>query len=283
MLKRITSGLVLVALIACAEDATDGRTGRNARAGDDDILLFETDETDETDAVCEPENLTQACRCDGGVPGRQVCSDALTWDACECALTPTLVVDDSAANKLTATFNWKRTDPVDRGEACKPGHYDGKLDGLYNAPSASNTPVPIVSVDATGAAGLQLDLVQGGNGEFLTVTGGHFNGVALAIFPFKADFADGMLDCTTGLFRARLVNGSYEVFFEGFYGGKVTYQFEGDIVARYDPQTDSLVDGRWSVSEGAVMPPAISPDEPPPTFPTAQAGGTGTWSAKWTR
>ena len=49
------------------------------------------------------------------------------------------------------------------------------------------------------------------------------------------------------------------------------YQFEGELVARYDAATNSLVDGRWSVTEGAVAAPAISPDEPVPLFPP----GTG--------
>jgi hypothetical protein len=53
MLKRITNGLVLVALIACGEDATDGWTGRNVRAGDEDIPLFETGDISETDDIEE--------------------------------------------------------------------------------------------------------------------------------------------------------------------------------------------------------------------------------------
>ena len=141
--------------------------------------------------------------------------------------------------------------------------------------------MPIVSVDVTGAPGFQIDLAEGGSGEFLIVTGGKLNGTALAIFPFEADFADGQLDCATGLFRAKIINGTYIVFFDGFYGGNVQYYFEGDIVARYDAATQSLVDGRWSVTEGSVAAPTISPDQPPPVFPAAQAGGTGTWSASW--
>lgn len=282
MSKIIPSVLALIGLCACA-DAGSGRDVRQPRAGadpgDGDVLLFDNGETG---TACATANLTQACRCDG-VAGRQVCTQALQWGACECAVGANLPTLEPAANKLAASFSWKRTDSASKGTACKPGHYDGVLDGLYNAPSAFNAPVPIVSVDVTGQAGMQVDLAPSGNGEFLTVTGGKLNGVALAIFPFQADFADGMLDCTTGIFRARLVNGRYVVFFDGFYGGKVMYQFEGDIVARYDAQAEALVDGRWSVSEGSVPPPAISPDMPPPLFPPAQAGGTGTWSATWTR
>jgi hypothetical protein len=138
-----------------------------------------------------------------------------------------------------------------------------------------------VSVDVTGALGLQLELSPGGNGEFLEVTGGSFTGVALAIFPFEAKLADGTLDCTTGMFQARIVDGSYIVFFDGFYGGMVMYLFEGIMVARYDAQARALVDGRWAVAENGAMPPAVVAGQPPPLFPLGQAGGSGTWSAAY--
>jgi hypothetical protein len=249
-----------------------------------------------TGTACSTHNRTQACQCDG-TPGRQACGSNLIWGSCECLAGPS---DGGAAgsgggssiasgfrdppeNDLAARFDWLRTEPGAGGVDCKPGRYEGAMDGLYNAPSAFNAPVPIVSVDVTGQPGLVVELAPGGNGEFLVVTGGAVNGTALAIFPFQAEFADGQLDCSTGIFRARLINGSYVVFFDGFYGGSVVYDFEGDIVARYDPATASLVDGRWSVSEGTAPPPAISPDQPPPIFPAAHAGGTGTWTATWAR
>lgn len=288
--------VLIVALLSvgCSQEATDSRRPASIGAtGTGGVVGGAAQVPNSFSGTgCSPVNMTQGCEC-GAQPGRQVCGRNRKWGPCECAATTSgtggsVVIGqgagDPAANKQPASFSWLRTEPGTGGAGdCKPGHYDGSLDGLYNAPSAFNAPVPIVSVDVTGAAGFQIDLAKGGSGEFLTVTGGKFSGVALAIFPFEADLADGRLDCATGLFRARIINGTYVVFFDGAYGGKVMYEFEGELVARYDAATASLVDGRWSVTEGSVPPPAISPDQPPPVFPPAQAGGTGTWTAQWTR
>lgn len=265
-----------------SRSAGGGLAGSMATEEDGQLVVSNND----TGQECSLPNVTQACSCGDSVAGRQVCGLGRTWGQCTCLDSESESVavlsgSDPPANKGEASFDWLRTAPGTGGGSCRPGHYGGVLDGLYNAPSAFTAPVPIVSVDVTGAPGFQIDLAKSGNGEFLTVTGGGLNGVALAIFPFEADFTDGVLDCSTGILRARIVNGSYVVFFDGFYGGKVMYQFEGELVARYDPATNSLVDGRWSVTEGAVPHPDISPDMPPPIFPPAQAGGTGTWSAQW--
>ncbi|MDD9964789.1 MAG: hypothetical protein OXR73_01080 [Myxococcales bacterium] len=284
------------ALFGCAEADDRPQRARQDFARDFDVQSqgdgLATFRDANTGSACQLQNTTQACSCKE-LPGRQVCGASQVWGACEC-LEPSsnatagaggpLAGREPPSNKGAATFEWLRTAPNTGGaaNACKPGRYAGALDGLYNAPSAFNAPVPIVSIDVTGAPGLQLELSAGGNGEFLKVTGGKFSGVALAIFPFEAEFADGMLDCRTGEFRARIVNGTYVVFFDGFYGGKVMYEFEGEMVARYDAATSSLMGGRWAVSEGGVPPPTIAPDQDPPIFPPLQAGGTGTWSAAWT-
>ena len=293
--------VAILALLGAAHGCADGTrasstrssadldpTQREPRAGDDGTVVFNNAVTG---TQCDAANLTRACQCDDN-PGRQVCGQNRVWGSCEC-LDPEIVGSAGTgalstgsgppANKAAASFDWLRTAPQTGGASgeCVPGRYAGALDGLYNAPSAFNAPVPIVSVDVTGAPGLQIDLAKGGNGEFLTVTGGYFSGVALAIFPFEADFADGTLDCATGEVRARIVNGTYVVFFDGFYGGSVVYQFEGEMVARYDAQTRTFRYGRWAVSEGSIMPPTISPAQPPPVFPIGHAGGTGTWTATW--
>ncbi|MGD8863048.1 MAG: hypothetical protein PVI30_23745 [Myxococcales bacterium] len=300
-LASLPALLALLALLAgCSGDAASsvrrdaptGDTSSPVRSGNSGTLLFNNTSTG---TACAAANLTRACDCEG-TPGRQICGGNQVWGACECldplagtgsgaagagggGGSPLASFADPPENDLPARFEWLRTEPGSSGGGCQPGLYAGSLDGLYNAPSAFNAPVPIVSVDVTGAPGLQLDLASSGNGEFLEVRGGSLNGTALAIFPFEAEFADGQLDCSTGEFRARIINGTYVVFFDGFYGGSTVYQFEGEAVARYDATTSSLVDGRWAVSEGATVPPAISPDQPPPVFPPAQAGGTGTWTA----
>lgn len=294
MRRVIIIGALLMVATAC--NSTDTGTRQIGPLGEGDSQVVSQDDSGvlasnaSTGNACGTINATQACAC-GELSGRQVCGQNGRWGLCECLNLGTdgpngggvVASNDPPINKAPANFDWLRTEPGAGGGDCRPGHYEGSLDGVYNAPSAFTAPVPIVSVDVTGQPGFQIDLAKGGNGEFLTVTGGSLNGTALAIFPFEAEFADGMLDCATGLFRARIINGSYIVFFDGFYGGKVMYTFEGEIVARYDASTSSLVDGRWSVSEGSVAPPAITPDEPPPIFPPAQAGGTGTWTATWTR
>ncbi|MFI5309021.1 MAG: hypothetical protein ACHQ53_16825 [Polyangiales bacterium] len=251
-------------------------------------------------STCAPANATRACQC-GASAGRQVCGASRSWNPCECqgstgggagsgavpgAGDPALADADPQQNKLPAHFDWLRTDPGSAGgsASCMPGHYEGMLDGGYQSPVAFQAPVPIVSIDVTGNPGLQFDLASGGNGEFLTVTGGHVDGTALAIFPFRVDFADGQLDCATGKFRAKLVNGSYDVFFGAFIPGQTTtYQFEGYAVADYDPSTRSFVNGRWSVAENGEMPPDISPGQDPPPFPAGFSGGTGTWTTQFVR
>jgi hypothetical protein len=249
-------------------------------------------------AACRPTSLTQPCMC-GASKGRQVCGASGAWGSCEClgqsagggagasgAGSLATAGLDPAANKLPAHFDWLRSDPGSAAGAgtCRPGHYEGMLDGLYASPVIYTAPVPIVSIDVTGNPGLQLDLASGGNGEFLIVTGGHVDGTALAIFPFRVDFADGQLDCATGKFRAKLVNGSYDVFFGTFIPGmSSTYNFEGYAVANYDAKTNSFVDGRWSVAENGNTPPAIMAGVDPPAVDLGSPGGTGTWTVKWVR
>jgi hypothetical protein len=244
--------------------------------------------------ACMFTNLTQACSC-GNLAGRQLCGSDGQWSACDCLAAADGGVSnggnsagsitDPPDNKKPAHFVWLETDPsMKGGGACMPGHYEGKLDGVYQSPVAFTAPVPIVSIDVTGKPGLQFDLGAGGNGEFLTVKGGHLEGTALATFPFRADIQDGQLDCASGMFKAKLVNGSYDVFFGAFIPGQsMTYMFTGYMVARYDGATRSFVDGRWSVAEGTTMPPAISPGQTPPPFPPAAAGGTGTWTTTWVK
>ncbi len=288
-MRRLCSVSWLCLLAACAADSPDsGRSADSLPAAHHGSATSSAG----AGAACSPANLTRACRC-GADPGRQVCS-AGTWSACEClgggagaggasAGGALATGGDPVANKLPASFDWLRTNPTaGSSDSCMPGHYEGMLDGGYQSPVAFEAPVPIVSIDVTGNPGLQLDLASSGNGELLTVSGGHVDGTALAIFPFRVDFADGQLDCSTGKFRAKLVNGSYDVFFGPFIPGQTdTYYFEGYAVADYDASTRSFVNGRWSVAENGEMPPAIATDQDPPAFPPGFSGGTGTWTASF--
>jgi len=245
----------------------------------------------DTGKECGGPNRTQTCTC-GALAGRQVCSAQQTWGACEC-LDPMAggaagmggggpdlgsVGRDPAANKLAASFQWLRTDGANSLPICLPGRYEGSFDGGYNSPAAFTAPVPVAAADVTGMPGLRFDLGSGGNGEFLTITGGMMDGVADFVFPFRAVVADGQLDCSTGLFRAKILMGSYDVFFLAFTG-----YFEGDMVARFDPATRSFVDGVWAVMEDGAAPPPIEPGTTPPIIPFGSAGGAGTWTTSWVR
>jgi hypothetical protein len=293
--------IVLVCLAGCGADSGSGRESSDGVPSAASGGVAGARAAAPASAACAPANLTRACSC-GAAAGRQVCGASGAWNACECqagaggaagsgaqaGLDPALAGADPQQNKLPARFDWLRTDPgsVSAGgsASCMPGHYEGMLDGGYQSPVAFQAPVPIVSIDVTGNPGLQFDLASGGNGEFLTVTGGHVDGTALAVFPFRVDFADGQLDCATGKFRAKLVNGSYDVFFGAFIPGQTTtYHFEGYAVADYDPKTRSFANGRWSVAEDGAMPPDVSPGMEPPPFPPGFSGGTGTWTTAWVR
>jgi len=275
--------LCLLASTACAgEEVTRPRVV----PGDNGTVMFNGGDTGKE---CLAQNRTQACAC-GALMGRQVCSAQQTWGACEC-LDPMAngaagmgggdlggVGRDPANNKLAASFEWLRTDPGSSQPICLPGHYEGSFDGGYNSPAAFTAPVPVAAADATGMPGLRFDLGSGGNGEFLTITGGVMDGVADVVFPFRAVVADGQLDCATGLFRAKILMGSYDVFFLAFTG-----YFEGDMVARFDPATRTFVDGVWAVMEDGAAPPPIQPGTEPPIIPFGMAGGAGTWTTTWVR
>jgi len=268
---------LLCLLGACTAEAGTGRRGNAA-----------LDQDGATGQACAATNLTQGCTCNGA-PGRQVCSAAGAWGACEC-LDPGGGAaggaggggggntggpfTDPPANKLAASFLWLRTPVGAPSSDCLPGHYEGSFDGGYQAPLAFNTPIPVFSQDISGKPGLRFDLMAGGSGEFLEVKDGKMDGVADGLFPFTADIV-GQLDCASGQFRARLENGQYIV-------GVIPYQFAGDFVARYDPATRSFVDGRWAVMEGGATPPPVDPSQPPPTIPAGQSGGAGTWTTMWT-
>lgn len=266
-----------------SEEVTRGRL----MPGDNGTVMFDGGDTGKQ---CRAPNRTQACTCNA-LAGRQTCTAQLTWSACECLDPmaggggtagmgggPNGSIDDPPANKLAATFEWLRTDPGTSAPICLPGRYEGTFEGGYNSPAAWNAPVPVIAADATGMPGLRFDLGAGGNGEFLTITGGMMDGVADVVFPFRALITDGQLDCATGLFRAKLTMGSYDVFFLAFTG-----YFEGDMVARFDPATRSFVDGVWAVMEGGKTPPPIQAGMDPPIIPLGESGGAGTWTTTWVR
>lgn len=278
--------LCLLASTGCSsEEAPRGRVS----PGQGGTVMFDGGDTGKG---CGALNRTQPCACDA-LAGRQTCTAQLTWSACEC-LKPAddgvagmgggggsnnpSTSADPPANKLAASFEWLRTDPGSSAPICLPGHYEGTFDGGYSSPAAWNAPVPVAAADATGMPGLRFDLGSDGNGEFLTITGGVMDGVADVVFPFRAMITEGQLDCSTGLFRAKITMGSYDVFFLAFTG-----YFEGDMVARFDPASRSFVDGVWAVMENGKTPPPIMAGQDPPLITPGESGGAGTWTTTWVR
>lgn len=285
-MQNAIKALFLVSMLASAACSSETPARARVTPGTDGTVMFDGGDTGQN---CPSLNRTQACSC-GALSGRQVCSAALTWGACEC-LDPmaggaagsgggTLggTGRDPAANKLGASFDWLRTDPGTSAPICLPGHYEGTFDGGYSSPAAWNAPVPVAAADATGMPGLRFDLGSDGNGEFLTITGGVMDGVADVVFPFRAMITEGQLDCATGLFRAKITMGSYDVFFLAFTG-----YFEGDMVARFDPASRTFVDGVWAVMEGGKTPPPIMAGQEPPLITPGDSGGAGTWTTTWVR
>jgi len=278
--------LCLLASASCSSEEASPR-GR-VLPGHDGTVMFDGGDTGKE---CTALNRTQACACDG-LSGRQTCTAQLQWSACECLSPPDdgaagmsgggagqgSALNDPPANKLAASFEWLRTDPGSSAPICLPGRYEGSFEGGYSSPAAFNAPVPVIAADATGMPGLRFDLSAGGNGEFLTISDGVMDGVADVVFPFRALITEGQLDCATGLFRAKITMGSYDVFFLAFTG-----HFEGDMVARFDPATRTFVDGVWAVMEEGKPPPAIQPGMEPPLIPLGEAGGAGTWTTTWIR
>jgi hypothetical protein len=264
--------------MACAAD-----TGQGATGGRQEEANFTTGES------CPAPQVTAPCEC-SGTPGRQTCLADGAWGLCECTDPAALgaALGDVPANRGEADFPWPRTAAGSGGGggACEPGIYAGKVEGTYASPalceaagfaSDCGLPVPIASVDVPGVLpGFNFELGSIGNGERLAVKGGKLSGNALAIFPFEADIADGELDCASGLFKAKLVNGTYTVpISDPPYIGN----FEGFLVARYDAATRSFVDGVWSVGENGTTPTPAVPGPTAPALPFPGSGGTGTWTA----
>jgi hypothetical protein len=231
-------------------------------------------------AACPVDNLTQACGCNTGLRGRQICLNT-AWGACQClapltgsaaaaamagagagtagsSAAATSANSDPVANRSPTRFDWLRT--VESGGSCEAGHYEGTFSGWYG-PSvivvADLKVIPVFPVPLPDNPGLAFDLSREGQGEVFSVSNGKMSGNALGAFPFTADI-QGKLDCATLKFDATLVNGSYFI-------GPLEYRFEGPITADYDKLTHTLVNGLWMVTE--------------PDYPSA--GGMGDWTVQW--
>lgn len=139
------------------------------------------------------------------------------------------------------SFDWPETIPG-QGKPCKAGHYVGTFQCLYQP---AGTP--------DGSAGgllitgpIDFKLQQAQTGEFLEVSGGTLDGLALIAIHFKADIS-GKLSCGTGAFAGNLVNGSYAI--DPFpAGGTFNGPMDG-FSSNTPPCTGTCLGGTWALHE----------------------------------
>lgn len=232
-------------------------------------------------APCPQRNLTQACQC-GGQAGRQVCADN-GWLTCECSLDGTggnvTIPSFEGNNRSDITFEWERTPASETDRSCLPGDYEGNFFGEYwsvlTAFGGMPFSVPVANTDLPGApSGFHFTMEPAQGGETIQRVRGEMDGVADLAFPFKAQI-EGSLDCKTGVFTARLYDGSYSVLADGLLPQK----FEGVMSAVYDKRTHTFVDGDWDVAESTAMPPGMLAPTLPRTYARDGYGGFGNWAS----
>ncbi len=239
--------------------------------------------------ACEPENLTLPCKC-GAANGSQTCLSG-TWASCDCATSSSVTpgggsggapaIDSStltfAGNLRTdITFNWQSTaKPVDDG-SCPPGQYEGNLQGLYYSMlNPTPVPLPITNVDTPGApSGFHFTLSPAQGGEITQAVQGEVDGLADALFPFKAQI-QGQLNCSSGVFTGQMTNGTYSILVSGL----LPQSFDGVMSARYDKPTHTFVDGQWDVRETSATPPGKLAPSQPRDLSRDGYGGSGQFAA----
>lgn len=241
-------------------------------------------------AGCAPDNLTERCACNA-LPGRRVCF-AGEWSACECAdpasggapgpnapdaaNAPGSAPNFAGNGRTDITFEWQSVaPPVDDG-ACPPGQYEGNFQGWYFSilePGAIG--LPITNVDLPGQpSGFHFVLSPAQGGELTQAVHGEVDGLADALFPFKAQI-DGQLNCRSGIFSGRLSNGHYSILVDGL----LPQNFEGVASAHYDKRTHTFVNGVWDVAETSASPPGRLAPSLPRDFNRDGFGGSGEFSA----
>lgn len=147
----------------------------------------------------------------------------------------------NGGNASGITFDWPETVPG-AAKPCKAGHYVGTFVCQYQAagtPDGSTGGFPISGpIDFTLAAAL--------NGEFLEVSGGSLDGLALIAIHFKAEIS-GKLDCGTAVFDGSLVNGSYAI--DPFPAGGTFNGPMNGMSTSNAPCTGICLGGSWALHE----------------------------------
>jgi hypothetical protein len=141
-----------------------------------------------------------------------------------------------------ASFDWPESDGGS-AQNCKAGRYLGTFTCTYRLATTPGTP------DAGGlliTGPVELTLAQSQDGEFLEVSGGTLDGLALIAIHFKAGIR-GKLDCSSGVFQGTLENGSYAV--DPFPAGGT---FTGPMTASTTmspPCSGTCLNGTWALNE----------------------------------
>lgn len=152
-------------------------------------------------------------------------------------------------------FDWQETTPGKN--ECQPGTYSGTFTCNYTGPGID----PSAPFVATGP--VVFTLMKSQNGEFLEISDGHIQGLADLIFDFNSKL-QGRLDCTTNMFTAMAVEGTYGL---GDANLLPVGLFQGTLSGTLD-RSSATLSGEWSlmVTDGLG------------------AGGTcvGPWTATWT-
>jgi hypothetical protein len=239
---------------------------------------------------CAQDNLTEPCTCGDGTSGRQVCASG-AWQSCECAGGlgiggPGAPSDGGGAVGSPATFpgnlrnditfSWQSTAAPILDGSCPPGRYEGNLEGVYYS-TLNPTPIglPITNLDPPGApSGFHFDLEPALGGETIQKVKGEVDGLADALFPFKAQI-EGELNCRTGVFTGTLFDGSYSILVDGLLPQK----FDGVVSSKYDKRTHTFVNGSWDVRETTAVPPGRLAPTLPHDLTRDGFGGSGDFAA----
>ncbi|HVU04118.1 MAG TPA: hypothetical protein VHE30_20310 [Polyangiaceae bacterium] len=139
------------------------------------------------------------------------------------------------------TFDWPETVPG-QPKPCQAGHYVGTFECTYHpagTPDGSAGGLPI-----TGP--IDFTLTESQNGEFLEVSGGTLDGLALIAIHFHAQIS-GSLSCSTGAFKGDLQNGSYAI--DPFPAGGTFVGPMNGFSTNTSPCTGTCLGGTWALNE----------------------------------
>jgi hypothetical protein len=258
---------LVAALSACSGDPGATRAGVGPAGGAGgaaaDPSASDQDDAAEAPRLCPASNLTQACACDDGAMGRQICIEASGWGPCDCGQLAMSGAGDDGLRSAPAdppanmdvgvTFE-DYVMPQSVGD-CQPGRYEGTFQCSYMA--AAGAP----PFEASGVVSFALE--QSANSEVLEIRDGLLDGWGGAFF---FAYLNGDLTCLTGEFSGTATEGFYNPLLKGCSGMDMdmpgvncvitdpddpdympwTPNLDGDYEGTLDTSTNTI-DGTWSL------------------------------------